>query len=141
MLPLFQEAAHSVAMIKHAVDIARATTQFLNPGQTPVLAVDQPPFAIAKQIQWDWPLQYGDMVIMFGGLHIEMAALKILGDLLKDNGWTGALAEAEIATLGTADSFISASHLKKTCLAHQVTACSLYQLHKAAYMAYIQEAE
>lgn len=141
MLPLFQEEAHSVAMIKHAMDIARATTQFLNPGQTPVLAVDQPLFAIAKQIQWEWPLLYGDMVIMFGGLHLEMAGFKILGDLLKDSGWTGALAEAEIATPGTADSFISASHVKKTCLAHQVTACSLYQLRKAAYMAYIQEAE
>lgn len=35
------------------------------------------------------------MVIMFGGLHIEMAAFKIVGDLLKDSGWSGALAEAE----------------------------------------------
>lgn len=33
MLPLFQEAAHSVAITKHDMDIARATTQLLNPGQ------------------------------------------------------------------------------------------------------------
>ena len=29
---------------------------------------------------------------MFGGLHIEMTALKSIGMLLKDSGWTTALA-------------------------------------------------
>ncbi len=68
-----------------------------------------------------------------------MAAFKVLCDLLKDSGWTGALTEAEIASPGTADSFLSATHVKKTCRAHQVTACSLYQLRKAAYVAHIQD--
>ena len=51
--------------------------QFLNPGQTPVVASDQPLYSLAKQIQWQWP-EYGEdkVVMMFGGLHIEMAALK-----------------------------------------------------------------
>lgn len=66
-----------------------------------------------------------------------MAVFKILGDLLKDSGWTSALAEAEIVTPGTADYFISALHVKKICLTHQMTACSLFQLRKAAYIAYI----
>ena len=141
MMPLFPELAHSVAMIKHAMDLAKTTTTFLNPGQVPVMAVDQPLFAIAKQVQWKWPDLYGDMVIMFGGLHLEMCTLKMLGDVLKDSGWTIALTEAEVASAGTADSFIHASHVKKTRLAHQVTACSLYQLCKTAYGKYLQEAE
>ena len=33
---------------------------------------------------------------MFRGLHIEMAALKMRGDLLKGSGWIGALSEAQI---------------------------------------------
>lgn len=66
-----------------------------------------------------------------------MGAFKLLGDLLKDSGWTGALAETEIATPATAYSFICASHVKKTSLAYQVTACSLFQLCKVAYVAYI----
>ena len=103
MLPLFKESVHSVAMMKHAMDIDNSTTHFLNPGQAPVLATDQPLFAIAQQIQWQWPSEYSDMIIMFGGLHLEMGAFKVLGDLLKDSGWTGALAETEIATAGTAD--------------------------------------
>ena len=65
----------------------------------------------------------------------------IQGDLLKDSGWTGAPVEAEIATAGTADSFISASHVKKACLAHQVTTCSLFKLQKDAYIAYSKDAE
>ena len=45
---------------------------------------------------------------MFGGMHIETAALKSIGTLLKDSGWTGALVEAEIASSETAESvFVS----------------------------------
>ena len=66
------------------------TTAFLNPGQTPVVAADQPLYDLAKQIQWQWPEEYGEdkFVVMFGGLHIEMAALKSMGMLLKDSDWT-----------------------------------------------------
>jgi len=38
---------------------------------------------------------------MFGGLHIEMAALKSIGFLLKESGWTGALVEAGLACSGS----------------------------------------
>ena len=79
LLPLFFENAHSVAMIKHSMDIVKTLVQYLNPGQIPVLAADQPLFALAKQIQWTWPATHGEdqFVIMFGGLHIEMAVLKV----------------------------------------------------------------
>ena len=85
-----QESAHSVATIKHSMDRIKEATHVLNQEQTPVMAVDQPLFASAKQIQWQWPESYGEdkFVVMFGGLHIEMAALKVLGDLLK---WKGLL--------------------------------------------------
>ena len=52
LLPLFLESAHSVTMIKHSMTIVQAAVQHLNPGQVPVLATDQPLFALAKQIQW-----------------------------------------------------------------------------------------
>ena len=51
LLPLFLENAYSVAMIKHSVDIAKTSVQYLNPGQIFVLAADQPLFALANQIQ------------------------------------------------------------------------------------------
>lgn len=123
LMPLLQEQAHSVATIKHAMDKVKEVTSFLNPRQTPVMACDQPLFVLAKQIQWEWPEIYGEdrFVVMFGGLHIEMAAFKLLGDLLKGTGWVTALSEADIASLGTAESFLTVSNLAKTRQAHQIT--------------------
>jgi hypothetical protein len=129
LLPLFQEDAATVAMVRHSLDVIKKIIDITNPGQTPVIAMDQPLFAIAKNVQWKWPSVYGEdrIVIMFGGLHIELAALKTLGDLLKSSGWTSALVQAGVATAGTADSFLTAAHITRTRRAHQVTACVLYQ--------------
>ena len=79
LLPLFLDNAHSAAMIRHSMDLVRAAVHHLNPGQVPVLAADQPLYALAKEIQWTWPDSHGEdhFVIMFGGLHIEMAVLKV----------------------------------------------------------------
>ena len=48
-----------------------------------------------------------------------MAALRTMGDLLDRSGWTGALVQAGVATSGTADSFLKASHVARTRQAHQ----------------------
>jgi len=143
LLPLFHESAHTVAMIRHSMDVVRSAIEHLNPGQTPVLAFDQPLFALAKQIQWKWPETHGEdkLVVMFGGLHVEMAALKTLGDWLQGSGWTHALAQAEIATAGTADSFLRASHVTRTRRAHQLTAAALYILQRRAYDQHSASAE
>ena len=42
LLPLFLDNAHSVAMIRHSMDIVKAAVKHLNPGQVPVVAADQP---------------------------------------------------------------------------------------------------
>jgi hypothetical protein len=55
-----------------------------------------------------------------------MACFKLLGDLLRDCGWTIALSDAAIATSGTAQSFWSCSNTNKTRQAHQVTVCVLF---------------
>ena len=46
LLPLFYEKAASVSMIKHAVDVVLQATQFLNAGQIPVIACDNPLYVI-----------------------------------------------------------------------------------------------
>ena len=66
-------------------------------------------------------------VVMFGGLHIEMAAVRTLGDCvwLQDSGWVETLVQTEITTAGTADSFLCAAHDARTRRAHQVIAAAL----------------
>ncbi len=116
LLPLFYEKAATPAMIKHGMDVLKKATEFLNPSQIPVVALDQPLFALAKFVQWKWQETHGEdkFVVMFGGLHMEMALWNTLGDLLESSGWTSALVEAEIASSGVADSFLKASHLTRT---------------------------
>ena len=128
LLPLFHESAHTVAMIRHSIDVVTSAVNHLNPCQTPVLTFDQPLFTLAKEIQWTWPDEYGEekVVIMFGGLHIETAALKTVGDWLDGSGWVQALVQAEIATVGTGDSLLKAAHVVRTRRAHQVTAAALH---------------
>ena len=114
----------SVAMIKHSMDVVRNAMEHLNPGQIPKVTFNQPLFALAKQIQWKWPQEYCEekFVIFFRGLHIEMAALKTVGEWLQGSGWVQALVQAEITSAGTVDSFLRASHISRTRRAHQVTA-------------------
>ena len=55
----------------------KSVVEHLNSRQTPltpVIAFDQPLYALAKQVQWN------KYVVMCGGLYIETAALKTLGD-------------------------------------------------------------
>ena len=44
-----------------------------------------------------------------------------------------------MASSGTAESFLLASSVKRTCQAHQITAVSLYRLMKRAYTDYCNE--
>jgi len=103
LLLLFLESTHTVAMIKHSMDVVRNAVEHLNPGQIPMVTFDQPLFALAKQIQWKWPQEYGEetFVILFGGLHIEMAPLKTVGEWLQGSRWVQALVQAEITSAGT----------------------------------------
>jgi len=54
----------------------------------PIITVDQHLFTIATQIQWNWTASHGEhqFIVMFGGLHIEMAAFKTIGNLLDSSG-------------------------------------------------------
>ena len=122
------------------MDVVSTAVAVLNPGATLVIACHQPLYKIAKEIQQAWPETYGESpyVIMLGGLHIKMTLLKALGEILNGSGWTSAISQAGIATAETADSFLKVSHVKKTCRAHQVTACALYRLQQQAYHEYKQ---
>ena len=113
LLPLFKEDSKSIAMMCHGMDVIKSNVQFLNLGQTQVVTLDQPLYAIAKKVQWHCPGTYGEnnFVLMLGGLHIEMAAWKTLGDWLQGSGWTSSLTQTGIASSGMADSFLKASYV------------------------------
>ena len=87
-------------MINYSMNVVKAATEYLNPGQIPVLVMVQPLFAIAKTIQWNFTATHGEdkYVIIAGGLDKYMTAIKVIGDLLDGRGWTTAIFNAVIAT-------------------------------------------
>ena len=135
MLPLFPDDSKSVGMIRHCLDVIRVAIQELNPRQIPVITLDQPLYSLAKKVQWHWPETHGEdqFVISLGGLHIEMCCLKMIGEWLQDNGWVEAIVQAKVASPGTADSFLKATHVSRTRRAHQITASCLFILLKKEF--------
>ena len=68
LLPLLlRDQAHSVATIRYVMNKIKDTVAYLNRFTTPVIAADQPIYALAKQLQWHWPEKYGvsKFVIMY----------------------------------------------------------------------------
>ena len=134
---MFIENAHSLAMISHSMCVIKSAVQHVSSLQIPVIALDQPLFALAKQIQWTLSdFSETQFVFMLGGLQIEMASFKILGKWLSGSGWAGVMCNAGVATQGVAESFLSVSHVTRTQRALQVTAVYLHILMSKAYSEY-----
>lgn len=70
---------------------------------------------------------------MLGGLHLELASFKCIGSWLKGSEWDELLADAEIASIGTAESFLKCAHITKTRHAHQISVAVLSILIERAY--------
>ncbi|KAK3910021.1 Microtubule-associated protein VP7 [Frankliniella fusca] len=134
VLPLFHEKAPTMSMMEHAMKVVQAAVKYLNPGQIPVMTVDQPLYALCKSAQWQVnDLDEQSFFVMFGAMHIELAALRVLGQWLNESGWVDALLESGVATEGRAKSMIHVSHLARTRYAHEVTAAALYRLQVSAF--------
>ena len=56
---------------------------------------------------------------------------------LDSSGWTTALTEAGVTTSGKAEALVSASHVKRSRYAHQVTLAALHELRCWAYITQI----
>ena len=65
--------------------------------------------------------------------------LNFVGDWLEEAGWCHVISEADIASSGKADSFLTASHVKRTRYGHEVTAAVLHMLLSKAYKDYWHE--
>ena len=114
ILPIFPDKAASACMMKHTMDIVKENTEFINPGQTPVLGADQPLYAICKQLQWQFPDSLGEdkfvmqLGALLGALHIEQKCQQMMGKMLQGSGWDTVLAQADVFSSGRAQSTLSA---------------------------------
>ena len=67
-------------MIHYAMLLIHQQTEYLNPGQTPIMTADQPLFALAKEIQWLKPDVLGEnkLLVLMGDLYTEMTFMTCL---------------------------------------------------------------
>ena len=121
ILALYPDKAASVAMVKHSMFLGKAITEHLNPGQATVQCMDQPIYAIAKQIQLTWTDTLGEdkFVLMLGALHIEFVIEAVEGKLVDGSEFSSVISEAGVLTSGVSLS-IPDHHLKRMRYVHQV---------------------
>ena len=142
LFPLFRDSAHSVSTVKHGMDLLQKATSYLNPEQSSVvLSVDQPLYAIAKKLQWEFPNIYGEkkFVIMMGGLHIKMAFLGVLGQWMEGSGWSRIMKESSVSSEGRVLGLEKGSNTSRGQWAHQVILAALHILRNRTYSIYVQE--
>jgi len=119
------------------MNIIQLITNHVNTGQTPVLTVDQPLYAIAKKVQYVWLEEYRDrqFVVMMDGFHIEMIMLNVIGDSLGSD-WIHVMTSANITTDGREFVLQKGSYWSRDQWAYQVTAAALFVLLRRSYDAY-----
>ena len=142
MLPMWRDPSKCPAMIKHAMNKILEATEYLNPGQTAVVAMDQLLYAIGKKIQWHNPNGFGkDLALIMGPLYIEIAYLDAIGSWLERIGWSTLMTNAGVLTSGVAESLHSGKDVGRTKYSHQATICTLYVLLKEGYDKAMEERE
>ncbi|XP_076158119.1 uncharacterized protein LOC143140875 [Alosa pseudoharengus] len=121
--------------------VVMKATEFVNPGQVPVIVADCPLYTQQKKCQWKFPDEVGEskMVCFMGFLHIEMMSQECGGKLLAGSGWDRMFALAKIFNTGVAASLLSGKHVKRTRYAYQLTLAWLHVLKIQAYEGYCQE--
>ena len=70
---------------------------------------------------------------MMGPLHIEMALICLIGDLLDESGWVEVFKRVMVSTPGIVKSFLKGAKIKRSRYAHQLSLASLYVLARDAF--------
>ena len=114
VFPILPNKAH--AMETHCMKMSIKSTEFINPGHTPVIAGDLQVYISQKKCQYMYPEEVGTdkIVCVMGMLHIEMAAQECGGVILAGSGWESVFTASNIFTTGVAASLLGGKHVKRT---------------------------
>ena len=67
-------------MVRHCITVICKIIEDVNPGQSTAITGDQAVYALGKQVQFKYPLEFGKNIWTMGPLHIEMAFISAIGD-------------------------------------------------------------
>ena len=95
-------------MVRHWITVICKIIEHVHPGQSTAITGDQAVYALGKQVQFMYPLEFGKNIWTMGPLHIEMAFISATGDYwLEGSDWIDILKRLEINTDGRIESFLS----------------------------------
>ena len=81
IIPLYREKVSTFNMQSRLMHLNMKWTVTLNSGQTPVDVIDQPVYALTKELQLCFPEIFSNYFPLFGQLHIEQCLLVIHGQM------------------------------------------------------------
>ena len=134
ILPPIDEPVHTLDMQYHCMNIISNTINTLNPGQVPVDTVDQPIFALTKELMIRFPDKFGPdkYFCLFASLYIEKSLLIICGRVIKGSGLDESMYTCGLSIVG-ADSLVTVNNIKRARYCLQVGACVIYSKLKQAH--------
>ena len=138
LFPEFYEKAASLEMQKHGMLMMAEATQYLNPGQTPVLEGDGPLYYIQKKLQVIYPEEvgYDKMINFIGLLHMEMCDQEVGGKITGGSGWEDIFSISGVFTPGVCSSLLGGKHVKRTRYSYELTLLWLSIMKNRAWEAY-----
>lgn len=139
--PVLNEKSTSLATQKHFMKMIKEATEFLNPGQDPVITSDLAIYAVQQKCKKLYPEEMKQHVLFMGLLHFEMALQEVGGSLMGDSGWENMFVLAGIFTPGVAKSLLSGNNIKRTRYAYQLTICWINIVLYKAYQQYLKSSE
>ena len=136
--PILNEKSTELATQKHFMNAIKKATEFLNPGQDPVITSDHAIYSVQKKCKKVYPQELRSVVCFMGLLHLEMALQEVGGWLMGDSGWDNMFVLAGIFTSGIANSLKGGKRVKNTQYAYQLTYTWIDIMLDRAYQAYLR---
>ena len=134
-MPLLLQKSSDPSTILHVLKIACKLTQYLNPGQIPVVETDQPLYQTAKKLQAKYPdeeFSENKLFLSLGSLHTEKMLWQMSGDLQDGSGIVTAFANSGIETFGI-KTFLTCNSITITRHHKQILVVALEILKLRAY--------
>lgn len=83
-----------------------------------ILIADQPLYSRAKELVWAQPMLYGNVIVMFGGLHILFNFLKAIGQHMESSGLVDVWVESGIFAENSTDAMMNGKAYYRAVQAH-----------------------
>ena len=135
--PILNEKSTELATQKHFMIAIKKATEYLNPGQDPIITSDLAIYSVQKRCQKLYPQELRNTVCFMGLLHLEMALQEVGGWLMGDSGWENMFILAGIFTSGVANSLKGGKKVKNTRYAYQLIFTWIDIMLLRAYNSYL----